>query len=69
MSAVCRVHVRPSAFPVDATITIDKKGQFEKKPAFAVRLANGTREIADPGERQKYLAGRWGTGGVPTRHA
>jgi type I restriction enzyme, R subunit len=58
---VCRVHVRPSAFPVDAKITVvDAKGQFQKKTAFFVRLANGTREIADPAERQKYIVGRWG---------
>ena len=59
---LCRVHVRPSAFPVDATVTIDKSGQLEKKTAFYVRLANGTREIADPSERQKYIASRWGNG-------
>jgi type I restriction enzyme R subunit len=63
---VCRIHVRPSAFPVEATVTIDKKGQFEKKTAFYVRLANGTREIADPEERQKYIAGRWGNGHPPS---
>ncbi|MDQ2708675.1 MAG: ATP-binding protein [Actinomycetota bacterium] len=62
---VCRVHVRPSVFPVDAAVTIEKKGQFEKKTAFYVRLANGTREISDPAERQKYIAGRWGNGPAP----
>jgi type I restriction enzyme R subunit len=56
---LCRVHVRPSAFPVDAKVTIDNKGQFEKKTAFYVRVANGTREIIDPAERQKYIASRW----------
>jgi hypothetical protein len=43
-----RVHVRPSSFPVDAKVTVDNKGQFEKRTAFYVRLANGTREITDP---------------------
>ncbi len=57
---LARVHVRPSSFPVDATVTVDKKGQLEKKTAFYVRLANGTREITDPAQRQKYIAGRWG---------
>ncbi len=57
---LARVHVRPSSFPVDATVTVDKKGQLEKKTAFYVRLANGTREVTDPAERQKYIAGRWG---------
>jgi type I restriction enzyme R subunit len=56
---LCRVHVRPSALPVDAKVTVDNKGQFEKKTAFYVRLANGSREIADPVERQKYIASRW----------
>ncbi|MGI8948838.1 MAG: hypothetical protein ACR2FV_12875 [Ornithinimicrobium sp.] len=37
------------------------KGQMEKKTAFYVRLANGTREITDPVERQKYVASRWGS--------
>src|SRR6266536_5926200 len=58
---VCRLHVRPSAFPVEAKITVaGDKGQLQKKTAFFVRLANGTREIADPTERQKYILGRWG---------
>ena len=54
-----RVHVRPSAFPVDAKVVVDNKGQFDKKTAFYVRLANGTREITDPVERRKYIASRW----------
>ncbi len=58
---ICRVHVRPSAFPVEARVTVaDDKGQLRKKTAFFVRLANGTREIADPTERHKYVVGRWG---------
>lgn len=62
---LCRVHVQPSAYPVDATVTVDRKGQLEKKTAFYVRLANGTREIADPQERQKYIASRWGSSPSP----
>jgi len=56
---LCRVHVRPSGFPVDATIVIDKKGSLEKRKAFFVRINNGTREITDPEEREKYIAMRW----------
>jgi type I restriction enzyme, R subunit len=31
---LARVHVKPSGFPVDAEVTVDKKGQFQKKTAF-----------------------------------
>jgi len=58
---LCRVHVPPSPFPVEASVVIDKNGQFEKKTAFYVRIGNGTREITDAAERHKYLASRWGT--------
>ena len=58
---LCRVHARPSGFPVDAKVTVGVKGQMEKKTAFYVRLANGTREM-DSAEKQKYIAGRWGVG-------
>jgi type I restriction enzyme, R subunit len=57
---LCRVHVPPSSFPVDANVVIDKGGQMERKTAFYVRIGNGTREIAAAEERQKYIAGRWG---------
>lgn len=49
----------PNAFPVDAAVKVEKAGQIVKKTAFYVRIGNGTREIADPGEKQKYVAGRW----------
>jgi hypothetical protein len=62
---VCRVHVPPSSFPVDATVTVDKGGQLRKKTAFYVRIGNATREITDAAERQKYVATRWGSGGSP----
>jgi type I restriction enzyme R subunit len=58
---LCRVHVPPSGFPVDAHVTVERAGKPEKKTAFYVRLANGTREIADQEERRKYIASRWGT--------
>jgi type I restriction enzyme R subunit len=57
---ICRVHVPPSSFPVDATVVVDKAGQLQKKTAFYVRIGNGTREITSPDERQKYIASRWG---------
>ena len=55
---LCRVHVLPSGFPVDATVAYEKDGQIEKKTQFFVRVANGTRALDDI-ERQKYLASRW----------
>jgi hypothetical protein len=39
--------------------SLRRQGQFERKTAFYVRLGNGTREITDPVERQKYIASRW----------
>jgi len=58
---LCRLHVPPSSFPVDAHVVVDRKGQLERKVAFYIRIGNGTREITDAGERQRYLAHRWGT--------
>ena len=40
---------------MDAEVTVDKKGQLQKKKAFYIRFNNGTREIDDPAERQKYI--------------
>jgi hypothetical protein len=37
---------------------VDKKGRFEKKAAFYIRLNNGTVELDDQ-EKQKYIATRW----------
>jgi type I restriction enzyme R subunit len=65
---LARVHVRPSAFPVEATITVDNKGQMEKKTAFFVRVANATREL-EATERAQYVTGRWGAPqGAPSDH-
>jgi len=61
---LCRVHVQPSSFPVDAVVTVDRKGQLEKKTAFYVRTANATREIAAAEERQRYIAARRGKADV-----
>ena len=57
---LARVHVKPSGFPVDAKVTVEKKGQFEKKTAFYIRLNNGTVEL-DEAEKQKYVSTRWPT--------
>jgi type I restriction enzyme R subunit len=58
---VCRVHVKPSAHPVHATVTtVAKDGTHDKASRFYVRMGNGTREISDEAEQQKYIAGRWG---------
>ena len=59
---LCRVQALPCGFPVGATIVVDKKGNLERKQAFFVRLNNGTREMIDPLERQKYILTRWGPG-------
>lgn len=59
---LCRVHVKPSSFPVEANVVaVDKNGQHAKKTAFYGRFGNGTREIPDPGERERYKAQVWGT--------
>ena len=57
---VCRVHVPPSSFPVDAKVVVEKDGQLKKKTAFYIRIGNGTREITDLAERQKFISTRWG---------
>jgi type I restriction enzyme R subunit len=55
---ICRVHVRPSAVPVDAEVTTEKDGQRVKKTAFYIRTGNSTREL-NPTEKAKYLLSRW----------
>lgn len=56
---LCRVHVRPSGFPVEAKVTVvDKQGQQSKKTAFYVRVANSTRELNDE-QKAKYVPQRW----------
>lgn len=56
---VCRVHVRPSEAPVEATVTVERQGRLERVTAFFVRLGNATRAVEDPEERRRYVAGRW----------
>ncbi|MGD9571966.1 MAG: RNA-binding domain-containing protein [Thermoleophilia bacterium] len=63
---ICRVHVKPSSHPVHATVTtVAKDGNHEKKSRFYVRMGNGTREISDEAEVQKFIAGRWGKAELP----
>jgi type I restriction enzyme, R subunit len=59
---LCRVHVKPSSFPVEARVVeVDKNGQHVKKTVFYGRFGNGTRAITDPGELEKYKAQVWGS--------
>ena len=61
---LCRVHVKPSGYPVEAEVVeVDKKGQHAKKKRFYVRVGNGTRALDDPEERERYRLQIWGTGG------
>ena len=59
--ALCRVHVQSSGFPMEATVTVVKNDQHQKKTAFYIRLNNKTAEITDEAEKQKYIAQRWGS--------
>jgi type I restriction enzyme, R subunit len=57
---LCRVHVRPSSFPVEANVVeVDKNGQHVKKTVFYGRFGNATRPINDPAERERYKAQVW----------
>ncbi len=59
---LCRVHVKPSSFPVEATVVeVDKNGQHIKKKTFYGRFGNGTRPITDPKERERYQVQVWGS--------
>lgn len=55
---VCRVHVRPSGFPVEARVTLDKSGQMIKKTVFYVRTSNATLTLNDE-EKARYILNRW----------
>ena len=69
---VCRVHAKPSPFPVEAIVKVEVKTttgegrvatNLVKKPMFYARINNLTHLFAanDP-EKQKYIAHRWPTG-------
>lgn len=58
---LCRVHVKPSSFPVEATVVeVDKNGQHVKKTVFYGRFGNGTRAITELSERERYKVQVWG---------
>ncbi|MDP9454654.1 MAG: ATP-binding protein [Actinomycetota bacterium] len=58
---LCRVHIKPSSFPVEAEVVeVDRSGQHLKKTVFYGRFGNGTRAIADPTERERYKLQVWG---------
>ena len=57
---LCRVHVQPSKFPIDATVTYVKKGQHEKRTEFFFRFGNGSRAVKDPAEVEKLKQQVWG---------
>ena len=60
---VCRVQVDPAAFPVDATVIVQKPGgPKESRTEFYVRIANGTKALSTV-DRERYIAGRWGSAG------
>ncbi len=59
---LCRVHVKPSSFPVEGEVVeVDKNGQHVKKKLFYGRFGNGTRPITDPTERERYQLNVWGS--------
>jgi hypothetical protein len=59
---LCRFHLKPSSFPVEARVVeVEKNGQHVKKTVFYGRFGNGTRPITDPAEREKYVAQVWGS--------
>ena len=58
---LCRVHVKPSSFPVEANVVeVDKNGQYLKKTIFYGCFGNSTRLITDPTERERYQVQVWG---------
>ncbi len=41
-------------------VEVDKKGQHIEKKLFYGRFGNGTRQISDPKERERYQVQVWG---------
>jgi len=56
---ICRVHIKPCGFPVDAKVTEIKKGQHVKAENFYTRINNGTHKFIDDDQKQKYISQRW----------
>ena len=58
---LCRVHVRPSGFPVLARVTeVDKQDQHQKKTVFYGRFGGATRAVNDEAELERYKVQMWG---------
>ncbi len=55
---LCRIHVRPCGFLVDATVRVERDEQMEKKEAFYVRVGNGTKELGEA-QQEKCIVSRW----------
>ena len=60
---VCRVHVKPCGFPVDAEVTVvDKQGQHRKETKFYARIGPGTEDFTGKDqEKDKFITQRWPT--------
>lgn len=57
---VCRVHVKPCGFPVDANVrVVDKKGNHMKQTNFYARINNATHKFIDDEQKQLYIGQRW----------
>jgi type I restriction enzyme, R subunit len=58
---LCRVHVKPFSFPVEAEVVeADKNGQHLRKTAFYGRFGKGTRMIPEGEESERYKKQVWG---------
>ena len=57
---ICRVHVKPCGFPVEAKVTIiDKKGQHIKQTNRYARINNKTHKFSSDDEWEKFKSQRW----------
>lgn len=57
---ICRAHVRPCGFPVDAKVTIiDNKGQHIKQTNRYARINNKTHKFQSDDEWEKFKSQRW----------
>jgi type I restriction enzyme R subunit len=62
---ICRVHVKPCGFPVEAKVTIvDNKGQHVKQTNRYVRLPNKTHKFTNDDEWEKFKSQRWPSEGM-----
>lgn len=62
---ICRIHVRPSGFPVEAKVTEIKKDQHLKGTFLFARINQGTHKFIDEDEKQKFIAQRWPAPSTP----